>query len=411
MKIYISGICGTAMGALAIFAKKAGFSVSGSDKSEGAVYRELVEAGIEVKIGEQDGEFLREKIEKGEAEWFVYTSALPKNHPELVLAQEKGLKISKRDELIETIREKVGLKMVAVAGTHGKTTTTAMIVWGCIKLGIPISYLVGSTLPFAGAGKFDPESKFFIYEADEYDKNFLHFHPWLSIITTIDYDHPDIYPTKEEYREAFSQFARQSETVIDESFADKRIKLAGKIRRIDAGFALIAIKKIVKESGKRIFERKIIKILNDFPGVGRRFEKISEGIYSDYAHHPEEIRATVDIAREEAERLKKKGVVVIYEPHQNTRQHEIFPQYKKSFLGARKIFWLPTFLTRENPELPIIPPEKFVGSLENSEDAEVAELDSELEKKLKEYISDGFLVVLMTAGPADGWLRENFAEE
>lgn len=405
MKIYISGITGTAMGALAIMAKEAGLKVCGSDLSAGAVMPELLENKIEVKIGKQDGKFLREKIEAGEVGWFVYTSALAQDHAELRLAREMGIRVSKRDELILAITKQLRLKMVAVAGTHGKTTTTAMIIWACQKLGIPVSHLVGSTLPYANAGHYAIGSKFIIYEADEYDRNFLNFHPWLSVITVVDYDHPDIYPTEEDYKMAFAQFIRQSERTIADVKIDRRIKLAGKLRRKDASFAATAVSAIAKTARKNIDEEKIISVLNDFPGAGRRFEQIYDGVYTDYAHHPVEIKATLEMAQEEAINREKKGVVVIYEPHQNTRQHEIFPMYKKIFSKIHKVFWLPTFLTRENPELLVLRPKDFVESLEDS-DGETAEMNKELEKKLKSYQKDGYLILLMTAGPADGWLRK-----
>ncbi|MBQ6396145.1 hypothetical protein IJH89_01000 [Candidatus Saccharibacteria bacterium] len=148
MRIYISGISGTAMGPLALMAKAAGFSVVGSDLVQGAVSKELEREGIRFFIGRQDGEFLREELEGEGVDWFVYTSALPKEHAELKLAKERGIRVSKRDELIEFLVEKLGLKMVAVAGTHGKTTTSAGIVWLARKLKLPVSWLVGTTLGF-----------------------------------------------------------------------------------------------------------------------------------------------------------------------------------------------------------------------------------------------------------------------
>ena len=137
MRVYISGIAGTGMGPLALMAHDAGYEVCGSDLSEGAIYDELVEAGIEVFIGEQDGSYLRAKMEEG-VDWFVYTSALTDEHPELKMAREAGIKCTKRDDFTEHLVEKLGLKMVAVAGTHGKTTTTAMIVWACVQMGLPV---------------------------------------------------------------------------------------------------------------------------------------------------------------------------------------------------------------------------------------------------------------------------------
>ena len=187
MNVYISGIDGVGMGPLALMAKAAGLNVCGSDLAEGAIHGELINAGIEVSIGAQDSEFLRKKIEEG-VDWFVYTSALPKEHAELVLAEQAGIKCTKRDDFTAFLVEKLGLKMIAVAGTHGKTTTTAMIVWAALKLQLKASYIVGTTLGFASSGAYHEGDKYFIYEADEYDRNFLKYHPWLAVIPSVSYD-------------------------------------------------------------------------------------------------------------------------------------------------------------------------------------------------------------------------------
>ena len=407
MRIYISGISGTGMGPLALMAKDAGIEVCGSDLSKGAIYDELVKAGIEVKIGPQDGKFLQKKIDEG-IEWFAYTSALPEDHTELVMARENGIKCTKRDDLTSYLVDELGLKMIAVAGTHGKTTTTAMIVWTALKLDLPVSYIVGTTLGFAPSASYKTNDKYFVYEADEYDRNFLKYHPWLAVIPAVSYDHPDIYPTREDYEKAFLKFEKQSEKVILEGVESAEFKLAGEVRRKDAGLAMMAILEMMKNEGRSEGTVEIREILNEFPGVGRRFERISDGVYTDYAHHPEEVAATVDVARDECRLKGKKGVVVVYQPHQNTRQHEVRDGYKRAFVGVDKVFWLPTYLTRENPDLRIIEPEEFIADLEDV-DAEVAELDVNLENKLKKYLEDGYLIVLMTAGPADGWWRGNRA--
>ena len=432
MKVYISGISGTGMGPLALMAKAAGHEVCGSDLAEGAIYDELVEAGIEVRIGEQDGKFLQKKMNDG-IDWFVYTSALPEDHAELVIAKNAGIKCTKRDDFTAFLVDELGLKMVAVAGTHGKTTTTAMIVWGALKMGLPASYIVGTTLGFAPSGAYHKGDKYFIYEADEYDRNFLKYHPWLAVIPAVSYDHPDIYPTREDYLKAFKQFREQSDFVIEckngkivektmkgvEQFEFEGMygpddfKLAGEARRIDAALAANAVHSMEQNDSedKGIMvsynASAIIGVMNEFPGVGRRFEKIRDGLYSDYAHHPEEIAATINVAQDECRLNGEKGVVVVYQPHQNTRQHEVKDGYKEAFGGASKVLWLPTYLTRENPNLPVISAKSFVGELDNV-DAEAVELNDDLEERIREYLNDGFLVVLMTAGPADGWLREKF---
>ena len=410
MNVYISGITGTGMGPLALMAKNAGINVCGSDLNEGAIYPELVEAQIEVKIGEQNGEFLKQQIEKG-LDWFVYTSALPETHPELKMAREVGIKCTKRDDFTAFLVEKLGLKIVAVAGTHGKTTTTAMIVWAALKLGLPVSYVVGTVLGFARSGRNEDGDKYFVYEADEYDRNFLKYHPWLAVITAVSYDHPDIYPTETDYKQAFSQFEAQSEKVLNEGMSASEFNLAGEARRFDAGLAASAVMEMAKDAGVNVDEAEVIEILNQFPGVVRRFERLSDGIYTDYAHHPEEIQATINVAKDECKRLGKKGVAVVYQPHQNTRQHEVKDGYKDAFIEADKVYWLPTYLTRENPDLEVIKPSEFIAELSNKDKAEVAELNDKLWDELRELTQQGYLVLLMTAGPADGWLRQRVENE
>lgn len=409
MNIYISGISGTGMGPLALMAKSAGHTVWGSDLAKGAIYEELVKAGIEVYIGEQDGEFLRAKLEEG-VDWFAYTSALPEDHKELVLAREEGVECTKRDDLTAYLVEELGLKMVAVAGTHGKTTTTSMIVWASLKLGLPVAYIVGTTLGFAPSGSYKLGDKYFVYEADEYDRNFLKFKPWLAVIPAVSYDHPDIYPTEEDYRQAFAQFEGQSKKVIREGMKVEGLNLAGEARRHDARLAMSAVEEILKDNGGGAEESAeensaLTEIMNGFPGVGRRFERIADGVYTDYAHHPEEIVATIELAQEEAKRLGKKGVVVIYEPHQNTRQYEVRDGYKDAFLGAEIIYWLPTYLTRENPDLPVLTAEELARDLTNEDKVQLAIPSPGLEIGIRENLADGYLVLLMTAGPADEWLR------
>ena len=150
--------------------------------------------------------------------------------------------------------------------------------------------------------------------------------------------------------------------------------------------------------------------MNDFPGAGRRFERIAEGVYSDYGHHPNEIKATVEMAKELRDRDNYTGLAVIYQPHQNTRQHKVRDGYLDAFNGADKVFWLPTYLTREDPNLEILTPENLISNLRNPEIAEPAELNDDLASKILQLKKQGWLILLLTAGPADGWLRKNFGD-
>lgn len=405
MKVYFSGISGTGIGPLAELAQDAGYEVCGSDLQAGAVAKELEERKIPVSYN-QDGSFLKQCQDEAPIDWFVYTSALPKDHPELVLARDLGIKASKRDAFLADLVEQKNLKMIAVAGTHGKTTTVSMLIWAFSQLGIPVSYLVGTTLPWANSGHFDNDSEFFIYEADEYDRNFLAYHPYVAAITTVDYDHPDIYPTRKDYLAAFDQFRSQSANVVENTTVDSRINLIGELRRKDASIAMETILKALPN----VFEEDLIAVLNRFPGTGRRFERIADGVYTDYGHHPQEIKATLEMAKELCERDNLAGVAAVYQPHQNVRQHEIKHEYKDAFLAADKVFWLPTYLVRENPDLAVLTPEDLISELQNPEVAEAAEANDELAEKLKQLHRDNWLIILLTAGPADTWLRRVFTE-
>jgi UDP-N-acetylmuramate--alanine ligase len=197
-------------------------------------------------------------------------------------------------------------------------------------------------------GGHQKDSHLFIYECDEYDRNFLAFHPKTSILTSIDYDHPDIYPTRESYQAAFRDFCDQSQNVIcwqkdadviglasgtntkiiDDDTDLQAITLAGDHTRQNAWLAIQAVQELTNTPLE-----KLVEIINRFPGTGRRFEKLANNIYSDYAHHPAEIKATLQMARELSDE-----VIVLYQPHQNTRQHAIKAAYTDSFKQAAKVY-------------------------------------------------------------------------
>ena len=416
MNVYFSGIGGVGIGPLAEIAHDAGHTVSGSDQQASPMTEQLAARGISVFIG-QDGSQLAAVHEKMPVDWFVHTAALPENHPELTYAREHGIRTSKRDALLAEIIRQKNLKLIAVAGTHGKTTTTGMLVWVFRELGIPLSYSVGSSLSFAPSGKFDATSEFFVYECDEYDRNMLHFEPYLSIITSLDYDHPDTYPNLHDYQNAFIDFIEQSDYSLlwekdlralespdlhasyeayDEFMDLTLFSLAGEHVRQNAFLVERALRRLFPDLKKD----RITAALNTFPGTSRRFEKLAENLYSDYGHHPVEIKATLQLARELSEH-----VVLVYQPHQNIRQHEIRSQYTDCMELAEQIYWLPTYLSRENPALEVLTPEQLSAGLTNKNDVHIAEPSDELWRDIEAARTDGKLVLVMGAGSIDGWVR------
>jgi len=414
MNIYFSGVAVSVINTLVEIARDAGHTITGSDLAESLVTDELRGQGVDISIG-QDGSFLRQSHQDAPIDWFVYTSALPDDHAELLLARELGIRISKRDEFLAYIIQEKDLKLIAIAGTHGKTTTTGMMVWVMQQRGIPISYSVGTTLPFGPSGKYDPKSEYFVYECDEYDRNFLNFQPFLSLITSIDYDHPDTYPTEAEYTEAFRQFIDQSTHTIlwrsDATYIDRggkkawildttlQLPLAGEHNRRNGTIVLKGLEylSIAKESS-------VSSALESFPGTDRRFERIGDNLYSDYGHHPKEIAATLQLARELSDH-----VVLVYQPHQNRRQTRVKDLYKDQFELADEIYWLPTYLSREDPNEPILSPEELSQNLTNKESVHITEFSDELWSAIQKARGEGKLVLCMGAGTIDEWVRERSA--
>lgn len=416
MNIFFSGIGGVGIGPLAEIALDAGYDVQGSDANEGPILEKLRSRGVSVSTS-QDGSFLQACHDAQPIDWFVYTAALPSDHPELVLARSLGINTAKRDELLAHIIGEKNLKLIAVAGTHGKTTTTGMLVWSMQQLGIPVSYSVGSTLSFGPSGKFDPASDYFVYECDEFDRNFLHFSPHLSLITSIDYDHPDTYPTEADYMAAFRQFASQSAHTIlwknddnhihapvDHSWAlsDDEVlplRIAGQHNRRNATLVSKTMEYLA------IGDHATTKdALESFPGTDRRFQKLANNLYSDYGHHPTEIAATLQLARELSD-----NVVLIYQPHQNVRQHEIKDAYTDCFELAEEIYWLPTYLSREDPTLPILTPQQLTQNITNHRAVTTVDMNDELWDKLQKSRDENKLVLVMGAGSIDGWVRSQLS--
>ncbi len=425
MHVYFSGIGGAGIGPLALVAEQAGYRVSGSDKQNSDYISYLHDKGIKrISIGQKKGS-IAELHKREPIDWLVYSSAIKKenaNHPELEFAKENKIKLSKRDEFINELLKIKNQKMIAVAGTHGKSTTAAMIIWIFKQLNIPISYSVGAKLSYGDMGEFDKKSNFFIYEADEYDRNFLSFHPEMSVISGIGYDHQDIYPTADDYNQAFNDFVEQSDhtiiwaqdatrinvskgpnlTMLPGSSSTKMYELTGNVNRSNAHVAVVALEKL----GIGKFDD-LVRIINKFPGLSRRFEQIAKNIYSDYAHTPEKIRGALQMAREHA----GKKVVVVYEGLHNTRQHFIKKSFSTLFTDAKKLYIVPSYLAREDKTLEMLTPQKLSKLIKMSGKKIPSKLDNNLKISILQHVEKGDFVLCLSAGGSgslDEWLRKEF---
>lgn len=437
MHIFFSGIGGTAIGPLALIAKQAGYEVSGSDKQDSQYITYLRTHGIDAITIGQSHDDIAAVHARTPIDWYVYSSAVAIENPdapELVFCREQGIHTSKRDELLNQIITDKQLDMVAIAGTHGKTTTTALVIWLFKQLAIPISYSVGAKISFGDMGEHQADSTYFVYECDEFDRNFLAYQPRISLITGVTWDHHEIFPTREDYQQAFVEFISQShDTVLwqedaeylglvpqGESTGDdllhieqpdnpglQRITLQGHYNRLDAWLAVQTVQQLTNTPLETL-----IAHVNRFPGLQRRMEQIAPNIYSDYAHTPEKIRGAMSAALEIASSHDQK-LIVLYEPLTNRRQHFMKDVYQDCFAGADHVYWLPSYLAREDPDQPILTPEELITHLADPSIATPGALDDQLVTRIKKHLAEGAMVVGMAGGGGgslDEWLRAHFAD-
>ena len=429
MHIHFIGIGGAGIGPLAIVAKRAGYYVSGSDLQNSDTIEYLEKIGIKDVIIGDDEKALQQINSRNKVDWVVYTSSLTINNLNpavLRFAKENNIKATKRDAFLVYFLKIKKLKLIAIAGTHGKTTTTAMLVWLFKSFNIPISYLLPATTNYADLGDYDEESEYFVYEADEFDYNFLAFSPEISIISGVSYDHHEIFKTVEIYKKAFIDFIAQSKnTLIYNNDANylginntpgieiisnddpliEHIKLLGLYNRQDA----FLVSKIFSYLSNYSLEN-VFKIMSEFPGLHRRMEQIYPNLYTDYAHTPEKIKAALNVAKEMVADTHQK-IIVVYEPLTNRRQLHIQDQYGDTFKDADRLYWIDSYLAREDPSDPIIPPSELIKKISNPEIAEPQKRGPELLTIIKKHLDDGDFVIGISGGGGnslDEWLRKSF---
>ncbi|HSX43582.1 MAG TPA: Mur ligase domain-containing protein [Candidatus Saccharimonadales bacterium] len=431
MHIFFSGIGGAGIGPLALVASQAGYDVSGSDKQDSQYIAHLRKHGItDISIG-QSRETIARVHDQKPIDWYVYSSAVAMEQPdapEFAFCREQNIHMSKRDDLLNQILQDQKLKLIAIAGTHGKTTTTAMVVWLLKQLHLPSGHILPAKSSFAEMGSYQADAEYFVYECDEFDRNFLSFEPYLSVITGVDWDHPDIYPTREDYNAAFREFLEQSShawlwqvdadrlgvegngthQLLDESDPgiNNHLRLPGLVNRQDAWLVAHALQNITHRSLEEL-----LAILDRFPGVSRRFEQIIPGLYSDYAHTPPKIRGALQLVHEVA----GQNVVVVYEGLHNTRQHFIKDELQDLFKGVQQLYIVPSYLAREDQSLKLLTPDdlKLLLDAETQTKTTGAALDAKLRQAIIDHLEAGDTVLCLTAGGGgslDEWLRKQFAD-
>lgn len=399
MPIHIVGIGGSGMSAIARVLLGRGFVVSGSDRQANELTRSLATEGATLYVGHAAAQV-------GDAELVLVSAAVPEDNPELVAARQAGVPIVKRAELLGALMdEAIG---IAVAGTHGKTTTTGMISHMLVEAGLDPTVILGGTLPEMGGNGRVGQGPYFVVEADEYDYMFLGLRPEIAIITNVEHDHPDLFATAETYTDAFRAFARRVPAdgrlvvcsddpgvaaLLDDGLAasvelttygldesggrrnhfravnhqpnqsggtdfvvlhdDQTIGLA-RLRVPGLHNVRNALAAIIVGLDLQIDFAQICRSLASFGGVQRRFEVIGEAggvtVIDDYAHHPTEIRATLAAARQ---RYPGRRLWAVWQPHTFSRTRMLSEQFATCFDEADRVIALDVYRSRETDPLGI----------------------------------------------------------
>ncbi len=368
-RIHLIGIGGAGMSGLAWACHRLGAEVTGSDRSESSYVSRLRRAGIEIMVG-HDASNLPDLAE------IVVSTAIPEENPELAAARERGLAVRHRSELLAELCS--ARKAIAVAGTHGKTTTTGMLVHALRELGEDAGFFIGGELPGAGpdgepANSGWGEGDWVVVEADESDGSFLVLTPEIAVITNIEMDHHARWANLAELRQAFLDFAsKASSAVIPEGDTDLATGLEG--RRVPAvtGFSSTGpgpeqLDLAVPGEHNRLNARAAIgalaavgfapddsaRALSTFTGVKRRQEFKGEfngaRVYDDYAHHPTEVKAALSALRE----FKPTRLIAAFQPHLYSRTKIFSQQFGLALAEADEVLVLDVYPAREEPVGPL----------------------------------------------------------
>ncbi len=342
-RLHFIGIGGAGMSGLALVAARLGASVSGSDRAESTYTERLRAAGLAPVVGHAAG-----NLPEGDELEVVVSTAIGDDNPELAAARERGLEVIHRGRLLaELCAEK---RLIAVAGTHGKTTTTAMLVWALRGVGADPAFFVGGEVPGVGEGGAAAnagwgEGEWVVAEADESDGSFLELKPEIAVITNVEMDHHARWGSVAELRAAFERFsagARLARFDLDSPGpAELPLAVPGRHNLLNARAALAA----AELSGEDVDAA--ARALGDFPGVRRRLELKGERggarIYDDYGHHPTEVRAALSALRE----LGPERLVVAFQPHLYSRTKAFADGFGAALALADEAVVLDVYAARE----------------------------------------------------------------
>jgi len=410
-RVHFIGIGGIGMSGLARLFLHEGKEVSGSDRAPSDITKSLEKEGVKF-FPSQEAANVTDGIDM-----VVYTEAMAKNHPEMLAAKELGIPMMNYFEALAAVANEYFL--IAVSGTHGKTTTTAMLIDILEEASYDPTAIVGSLRSKTGSNYRAGKSKYFVVEACEYREDFRYLKPDVLVITNLEHEHVDYYKNLAEVQAAFRRLAESVpddgvvicdasdpnlQPVIAEitkshiSYRDcidltLDLKQPGLHNRLNAAAATVAAKFIGIEEGTAK------AALENFAGTWRRFEYKGEvngaPVYDDYAHHPTEITATIDGVRE---LYPDKKLTIVFQSHTYTRTHELFSDFVKSLVKADRVLMLPIYSAREE-NVSGVSAEKLLEEIgkEGTETAFFQTMEAAA-LAVKESVGPDDVVVVMGAG-------------
>lgn len=380
-RVFFSGINGIGMSGLAKIMATKGFEVSGSDISEKPITKKLKELNIEIFIGQS-----KENLEGKNIDLFIYSSAIKDNNPEYKYASENNIKKIKRGELLALLMN--NSKGIAVAGTHGKTTTSSML--GVSMLEKDPCIVVGGIIPEIESNCKVGTSDYFIAEADESDNSFLYLTPAYSIVTNVEADHLENHGSYDNIKKSFEEFIEKTsdKVILNKDCCEiKKLNLKNKNiiwYSINDESADIYAKNIEYKNRESHYEvikdgeslgffklsipgehnvsnslgviylaheflcdmDKVKESLYNFRGANRRYQILYDNsikIIDDYAHHPTEITATINAAK----KIENGKLVVVFQPHRYSRTNFFLNEFAESLKTADEVYLLPIYSAEE----------------------------------------------------------------
>jgi UDP-N-acetylmuramate--alanine ligase len=444
MRYHFIGIGGAGLSAIARVLLERGAMVSGSDQADSPFLESLRDVGVQITVGHRP-----ENLEG--ADTVIVSSAVREDNVELAAARAAGLPVYKRAEFFGPLTE--GKQTVAVAGTHGKTTTTGEIAHLLFQGGLDPTFIAGGSLEdFAGANARAGQGRYFVIEADEYDRAFWGLKPWLAVVTNVEHDHPDCYPTLEDMIQAYLVFLGKIEpngslivcadspgaVRVAEEFGRGRPDVAIQTYAVDmdadwqasqiqpndqggSDFQVVRQGRVLGRVRTRLPGMHNVcntlaalaatevcglpfpsatKPLAHYHGAERRFEvRGSAGgvtVVDDYAHHPSEIRATLSAARQ---RFPSGRIWAVWQPHTYSRTRALAGGFTCAFGDADRVVVLPVYQARE-PLEKTFPIEDVARGMTGTQAVYLPGFD-EAVSHLERELQPGDVVITLSAGDAN----------